>query len=274
MLQDHIKDILSLLCRQPEHLASNASHHIFKLPDHQEAAVAFDLFNSLGFEVKLYDEEDSSARLYIGKPAFDKKTLEDKLRAAEAYATALANIQQSMRDFCAVSGDLVENFSVNLLNNPDNSKRISIGIYPKKEAGNTTEIINEGPSPVTPAAAPATPAPRKGKPEKDSLVKIGSSLAKTHLMEAGPNKGKEKGAFGRWLYTNMLRHFIGSTAEIMVLVFFLLLISALFVTSKAFLCPDFAMENKKPSWYCDRDQIRSRLKNEEPKIELPTPGGR
>lgn len=270
MLQDHFKTILSVVCSETEHLTSNATHHIFRLHNDKEARIATDILNTTGFEVKLYNDNDEN-RLYITKPKQEKEKLEMMLRRADSYAHALKNIYNSMENLASKSVSNVENFGINIMASVDNSQIITINIEQKKaeKQGMAAFSASEAPAKTVineTAPSPPNPQPMQKKQKKAAFDQMGApAIAKTHLMQ--DENAKEKGAVQRWLYTNVWRHFINNSAEISVLVIFLLIVSALVVTSKAFLCPDFATAKSVP-WYCDKAQIRKKFKEEEPPLPI------
>lgn len=270
MLQQHFQNILSWLCTSVEHLGSNATDEVYKLTDIKEAHMAFDVFNALGFGVKIYDDETSS-RLYITKPRFDKDTLERKLESARAYSVTLKQIQQSLQNLRTTQKEICD-YSVNLVNSPDNSVKINLTAYKEVSARSASKVTTQEAPAFSPASPPPMPTGRKGKKHKDPFLHsglTGTALAKTHLMQ--DEKGKEKDATSRWLYTHIFSHFLTYSAEVLAIVVLLLFISAIFVTSKAFICPDFATEAKKTPWYCDRAQIRQLLIDEKPGPEVLFP---
>ncbi|MGE3714432.1 MAG: hypothetical protein AB7F82_07925 [Alphaproteobacteria bacterium] len=272
MLQQHYETILSWLCTSVEHLSSNPAEEVFKLRDKKEARMAFDVFNTLGFKVKIYDDEDSS-RLYIAKPQFDKETLVQKLESARAYSAALKQIQKALQGLRSSQKDVCD-YSVNLLNNPDNSVRIHIVAYKEDATRRNAEEQEKTPAAVqvsAPSTSPAAPSQRPGSTRKkdEFSARVGPAIAKTHLMQ--DENGKEKDATQRWLYTHLLNPVFNNGAQILALIIMMLILSAIVVTSKAFLCPDFAVDARNTPWYCSREQIRQIITNEKPMPEVQLP---
>lgn len=261
-MDKQIEELLSIICTEVFPLSSNESQISFRIAPKRDARTVYDVLNTFGFEAKIYDESDH-CRLYLNRSTF--QGAEARLDAAFLYAECLSDIAETLDNLMLSGSSQVSDFSINMMNLPNSGKRITISLEPSTKTAVTGTITTTQSSAERPQRMAQRQQRRRtaSKPEV-TVENMGMpKMAKTYLMQDGPNKGKEKGAHWRWLYTHVFRHFFENSAPAIALIFIIFIVTAVFSTMKGFICPDLAVELNKRPWYCDADKVRSKLRGDD-----------
>ncbi len=260
-----IEDVLGTLCSEVSLLSSNNTQKVFMLRPKRPAKLASDILIAHGFDAKIYDESDH-CRLYFGNTA-NVADAGYKLSQAANYAESLHNVCSALESLCELQDVQPSDFSINLMNSGAQSQQITITLT-KQTVSNvdTQPLPQNGDSRQFAAAPPPVGAQTRRAAQRKADLNIKNAgvptIAKTHLMQEGPNKGKEKDAHWRWLYNNFFRYFTENAAPAISLIIFLLVITSIAILLKGFICPDFAVNTKNSPWYCNKENIQNFLRGD------------
>jgi hypothetical protein len=244
-----IGEILAAICTQVEMLPGKDFQSVFFLDDAAEAAIAFDVLIAHGFDAKIYPQ-DSGAKLYVTPPE-NTPHLDQNLRSALAYAHGLKRIKLDMDAITAQDdGGNSYRLSFSSPNKLSKDKRIVIDIAAE------SELVAHPVS--TPDYQPPAPLrqsqKRQSKPITEDIFGAGPTVAQQALFQQykKQERNRKPDGLARQL-TNFLKGQATSTF-FWVIAYTLILagLYSIFVLSRAYLCPDFAVE-RKHVWYCSYD---------------------
>ncbi len=243
-----LHDILTTLCSEVKLLKKNEAQVSYSLNTAKEAQLAYDVLAAYGFDVHVY-HEDAVSKFYINHPSAGPAA-EENFAAALSHARKLRNVMN------AVEGDAgSEDYHISFTNNLDAGKQISIHFPTRKYAGqpslsaSASQMQHRRPSPSLSHPHAATARSRH-----DIVFK---KHKKSAFMAAGPTVAKKSAFVSRglrgWLHNYFVSHFAESFLAFCAMIFLAIFVLSIIVTSKGYLCPDIAVEDRKMNraWYCD-----------------------
>lgn len=274
--ETQIEDILSTLCTEVSLLSSNDTQLSYRIAPKHSAYTVHDVFNTCNFDVKIYEDSDS-CRVYLNRSDFMNS--ESNLNLAKIYAETCKNLSHTMDSLSSLDHFQPFDYSVNIENLSPEKKQIIITLNsavdgqqtPASPQMQTNHQDNRSQNVAAASKSFTQSGQRKRHGMGANITNIENTgvpkIAKTYLMQDGPNKGKEKGAHWRWLYTHVFRHFTENAAPAIALIIILLSLTSFAILMKGFFCPDFATAKKLP-WYCSKENIRNKAQGDT--LILPT----
>lgn len=249
-----IKEVLEQLCSHVEPLTSAGLQQIYLLRGAAEANMAYDLFSTLGFDVKLYPENDH-AKFYYNPAAEDPEKTQRKMQFAMAHAQTLAAVKQSADRLKNTPAGRVASYSITYTNPSISShdKRIVLDLTAPESAVKKPAPLQ--PATVSPPLPPAAPRPRK-EAEEDIMddFSSGPEVAKKSLYQVYKEQVANQDEDSLYVQAiNYLKSQRATTAFWVVIYAAGILVAySFFVLAQAYLCPDLATV-KLNHWYCRYD---------------------
>ena len=248
-----IEELVSALCTNPQLLPTeNKAQQVFFIADAKEAKLAFDLLAAYGFDVKVYnDNETGGAKLYVTPPKASRMADTGMLSEAMAYGSELKSLKERVDRMLSNQAIAAREYHLSFVVTPSQDKQLLIHFVSAKDDVAAPVTANAGTkTALRPAQQPPT-TKRHAHSVKDNIF-YGPEI----LHPPGVRRSKSfksDGPDGFWKQTKL---YLKGNAMITIVtlggcLMSLVVLFSLFVLSKAFLCPDFAsMKDEKPPWYC------------------------
>lgn len=253
-----IKDVLTLMCRKVEPITGAGHQQIFIVEDVHQARMAYELFTTLGFDVKLYAENQQAKFYYIPASEPADKT-ERKLEFACSHARILGSINQAADRLKNDAAARVASYQITY-SNPNiagSDKRIVLDLLSPEAPHGKSAISSQSNAAAIPAAAAKSPvASKKKKPQLDDNdimedFSAGPQVAKKTLYKMYKEQMEKQDEDS--LYVQLVNYLKSqrATTAFWVVIYLggILVVYSFFVLAQAYLCPDLATV-KKNYWYC------------------------
>jgi hypothetical protein len=279
-MQSQIEDLIRSSCSSVTLSSSNDIQRTYIIANTTEARTVFEVLFAHGFDVKIYDQDDSRSKLYVSQSPIAQSQLDNALHACKLYISAATNIRNALETTLKSQMAPLNLEAKILFSAPSSSlKHITCQIIDVNQHNTLkTPPINEDPSPVTALRSVDKKTfsntqkyKAKGRSKEDEFA-AGPVVGRGKNPKAkktDPNTNEEITFKGR------ITHFISgnianSSYAALIMAAGLAAILSLLIFAKGLLCPDFASLNNQRAWYCKIGETKN-ADNQERYIKIGPP---
>lgn len=254
-----VEEILRQLCRTVEKQAGANVQSVYILEPMDGARLAFEIFHSYGFDVKLYDDH-GRAKFYYTPPDENPDKTARKLDILLAHSRGLERLRTAAETLKSDTQARVSSFKMHY-SNPNiggHDRRLVIDLIapaaPASAAAAKPQPDMAAPVNTAPPAKSATNYNTKKKPTEDleGEFSAGPQVAKKTLYKIYKEQMESGEHDSLWAQLmNYLKSQRATTAFWVVLYLAgMLVVYSFWVLAQAYLCPDLATV-KVHYWYCN-----------------------